>query len=99
MSNALALGDANVGLYQTQQANAAGDVFGHRIGDYYPGLPIYPWGYPPVYPLTVNTITITGTGTAHRVCACPNCDGSCCDCADCKVKRLEARVAELEKNR
>lgn len=47
------------------------------------------YGYPIHYPTT----------TPHRLCSCPNCKGDCCDCADCKVKRLEKRVAELEKER
>jgi hypothetical protein len=52
------------------------------------------WGYwdgyyPYPRPITITHVTLNG----HRVCACPKCAGDCCDC---KVKRLEARVAELE---
>lgn len=59
------------------------------------------WGYwdgfrP--YPLTLTNWTITTTN-GHHACGCPNCAGDCCACADCKVKRLEQRVAELEEER
>lgn len=64
---------------------------------YPPVYPAYPWYPTPVYPLTIHTLTYgSATTKEHRICTCPNCNGSCCDCADCKVKRLEARVAELE---
>lgn len=95
MTQALALNNAveygqSLGLYQTP---------GENLTHYWPdpnyyGPTYYPW-VPTVYPLTITNVTVV-TGTAHRVCACPKCDGSCCDCADCKVKRLEQRVAELE---
>jgi len=35
----------------------------------------------------------------HRACTCPNCRGDCCSCADCKIKRLEKRLADLEAKR
>jgi hypothetical protein len=72
------------GLYGGD-GNAIGTTF-----RWYWQEPYYP--YHPGYTHTITTIVVNG----HRVCGCPNCDGDCCSCADCKVKRLEKRVAELE---
>ena len=62
--------------------------------NYWDGWRPYPWW--PTPPTVYAPVIVT---TRHRICTCPNCDGSCCDCADCKVKRLEQRVADLEKEK
>lgn len=64
----------------------------------YPANTVTDWGYwdgVGTYPY-LRTLTVGVNLSSHRVCGCPKCAGDCCDCADCKVKRLEARVAELE---
>jgi len=105
MSTDLAL--SNVSLYTADNANAGTYDSGNLLqrnggnlleyaqrslvgGPYYHADPPY-WWNPPWRPTT--TIVVT---SGHRVCACPKCAGDCCDCADCKVRRLEKRVAELE---
>lgn len=73
----------NTDLSLNNALSGANNALGY-YGTWYPG-----WYSP------TQTIVISG----HRYCTCPNCTGGCCDCADCKVKRLEKRVAELEKSR
>lgn len=54
-------------------------------------------GCRPYWPIERTTTIVVTSG--HRACSCPKCAGDCCDCADCKVKRLEKRVADLERGR
>ena len=49
----------------------------------------WPYPYPVPYPYPIP-------GLVHRACSCPNCDGSCCSCDSCKIRRFEKRVADLE---
>lgn len=100
MSTNLALND-NVSLYSDGANNANGNTldlnYQGNVVDWcrplYP-QPTYYW-YP--YSVVVERTTLITNG--HRICSCPKCAGDCCDCADCRVKRLEKRVAELERDR
>ena len=75
----------NTDLSLNNALSGANNALGY-YGTWYPDYRYYS---------PTTTIVVTG----HRSCGCPKCAGDCCDCAECKVKRLEKRVAELEKAR